>query len=232
MKLRKKALYVIVFVFIDVLLCASIYYIFDTTNMNNLRKEIKELSNLNISVDRFNKEIKTNFKYKVVESTIKDFLDSFSIRMNDIYNIVSDDEFVKILSYENYMEEAPDFNNSLNYLYENKELFNETVDLMIEDLNEENIKNLIKEKINDERYISIYEELIFSEKFVNQYAENRALLKDLKNRYNVKYDGCIDTLNFLKVYKDYWKLEDGEIKFANQDLLNYYNILMNRINSK
>lgn len=229
MKLKKKVKYVIVFVFIDILLCCSIYHIFNAANMNNLKKEIKDLTSLNISIDRFNRRNKTSFKYKVVETTIKDFLDSFSIRMNDVYGIVSDEEFVKILSYENYLKEAPDFDKSLKYLDDNKKLFNKTVDSMINDLEEDNIKKLIREKLNDEHYISLYDELIFSDKFVVQYNDNKEMLYDIKDKYNIRFDACIDTLNFLKLYKDFWKLEDGEIKFANHDLLNYYNILMSRV---
>ena len=232
MKRIKKILYVIMFLFIDVLLCASLYFVIDAANINNLEKEVKELTNLNMSVDRYNRKSKTIFKYKVVETTIKDYFDSFTIRMNDIYNIVNDEQFIKILSYDNYLNDGPDFNNSIKYLDDNKNKFNNIVDEMINDLDEDNIKYLIKEKIADEYYISLYEKMIFNEDFLKQYENNKVLLEEIKNKYNNRYDICLETINFLRLYKDNWKLEDGEIKFANEDLYNYYSILISKVNGK
>lgn len=232
MKRIKKILYVIMFLFIDVLLCASLYFIIDAANINNLKKEVKELTNLNMSIDRYNRKSKTIFKYKVVETTIKDYFDSFTVRMNDIYNIVNDEDFIKILSYDNYLNDGPEFNNSINYINDNKKRFNDIVDEMIYDLDENNIKELIRKKINDEYYISLYDKMIFNEDFVKQYEENRVLLDEIKNKYNNRFDVCLEIINFLKLYKDNWKLEDGEIKFSNEDLYNYYSILISKVNSK
>lgn len=232
MKQSKKIIYVFTFLFIDVLLCLSLYFVIDATNINNLKKEIDKLSNLSISVDRFNRSNKTIFKYKIVESTIKDFLDSFTVRMNDIYNIVNDKEFLRILSYDNYFQDGPEFNNSIEYINDQKKKFNDIIESMIYDLNEDNIKLLIKDKLNDDYYISLYENLIFSDDFVEQYKYNISMLNDIKNKYNNKFDVCLETINFLKLYKDDWKLENGEIKFANQDLLNYYNTMISKINDK
>ena len=151
---KKKTFYILIFLFIDVLLCVSLCFVIDAANINNLKKEIKELENLHISVDRFNRSNKTFFKYRTVEKTIKEFLDSFTIRMNDIYNIVNDKEFLRILSYDNYFNDGPEFNNSIEYINEQKKKFNIIVDDMINDLNEDNIKTLIKDKLNDKYYIS------------------------------------------------------------------------------
>ena len=40
MNFKRKSSYVIVFIFIDILLCASLYFIIDATNINLLKKEI------------------------------------------------------------------------------------------------------------------------------------------------------------------------------------------------
>ena len=101
MKTNKKISFVIAFLFLDVLLCASLYFIMDATNINLLKKEINNISKLDMSIDRFNRKNKTTFKYKVVENTIKEFLDDYSRKMDSAYKLVSEEEFTKILSYEN-----------------------------------------------------------------------------------------------------------------------------------
>lgn len=229
MKLKNKISFVIVFLFLDVLLCASLYFIMDATNINLLKKEINNISKLDMSIDRFNKKNKTTFKYKVVENTIKDFLDDYSKKMDSAYKLLSDEEFTKILSYDNYVEDGPNFEKSIKYITDSKIKFNNIINDMESDLEKKNIKKLIREKTEDKYYIGLYEELVFSEELINQYENNKELLKEMRSKYNDVYDTSLEVLNFLITYKDSWTLEDGEIKFINNDLLNYYNSLIAKI---
>ena len=229
MNFKRKSSYVIVFIFIDILLCASLYFIIDATNINLLKKEITSLSKLDISVDKINKDSKTYFKYRIVENTIKDFLNDYSYKINEVYEFVDDDKLIKILSYDNYLNDGPEFNDSKHYLVDNKIKFNNIINELEKILEEDNIKKLIRNKITNEYYITLYDEMIFSDEFNEQFENNRIFLKELRDKYNNIYDTSLEVLNFLSLYKDSWKLENGEIKFINNDLLNYYNSLIYKI---
>lgn len=229
MKKNKKILFVIAFLFLDVLLCASLYFIMDATNINLLKKEINNISKLDMSIDRFNRKNKTTFKYKVVETTIKEFLDDYSRKMDSAYKLVSEEEFTKILSYENYVEDGPTFEKSTKYITDSKIKFNNIINDLESDLEKKNIKKLIREETDDTYYIALYDELVFSEELTKQYKNNRELLKEVRSKYNEVYDTSLEVINFLITYKDSWTLEDGEIKFVNNDLLNYYNSLIAKI---
>ena len=229
MKTNKKISFVIAFLFLDVLLCASLYFIMDATNINLLKKEISNISKLDMSIDRFNRKNKTTFKYKVVENTIKEFLNNYSNKMDSAYKLVSEEEFTKILSYDNYVKDGPTFEKSIKYITDSKIKFNNIINDMESDLEKKNIKKLIREKTDDKYYISLYEELVFSEELINQYDDNKELLKEIRIKYNDVYDTSLEVINFLITYKDSWVLEDGEIKFANNDLFNYYNSLIAKI---
>lgn len=229
MNFKRKSSYVIVFIFIDILLCASLYFIIDATNINLLKKEITSLSKLDISVDKINKDSKTYFKYRIVENTIKDFLNDYSYKINEVYEFVDDDKLIKILSYDNYLNDGPEFNDSKHYLVDNKIKFNNIINELEKILEEDNIKKLIRNKITNEYYITLYDEMIFSDEFNEQFENNRIFLKELRDKYNNIYDTSLEVLNFLSLYKDSWKLENGEIKFINNDLLNYYNNLISKI---
>ena len=228
MNFKRKSSYVIVFIFIDILLCASLYFIIDATNINLLKKEITSLSKLDISVDKINKDSKTYFKYRIVENTIKDFLNDYSYKINEVYEFVDDDKLIKILSYDNYLNDGPEFNDSKHYLVDRKIKFNNIINELEKILEEDNIKKLIRNKITNEYYITLYDEMIFSDEFNEQFENNRIFLKELRDKYN-NYDTSLEVLNFLSLYKDSWKLENGEIKFINNDLLNYYNSLISKI---
>lgn len=229
MNFKRKSSYVIVFIFIDILLCASLYFIIDATNINLLKKEITSLSKLDISVDKINKDSKTYFKYRIVENTIKDFLNDYSYKINEVYEFVDDDKLIKILSYDNYLNDGPEFNDSKHYLVDRKIKFNNIINELEKILEEDNIKKLIRNKITNEYYITLYDEMIFSDEFNEQFENNRIFLKELRDKYNNIYDTSLEVLNFLSLYKDSWKLENGEIKFINNDLLNYYNSLISKI---
>lgn len=229
MNFKRKSSYVIVFIFIDILLCASLYFIIDATNINLLKKEITSLSKLDISVDKINKDSKTYFKYRIVENTIKDFLNDYSYKINEVYEFVDDDKLIKILSYDNYLNDGPEFNDSKHYLVDRKIKFNNIINELEKILEEDNIKKLIRNKVTNEYYITLYDEMIFSDEFNEQFENNRIFLKELRDKYNNIYDTSLEVLNFLSLYKDSWKLENGEIKFINNDLLNYYNNLISKI---
>ena len=229
MNFKRKSSYVIVFIFIDILLCASLYFIIDATNINLLKKEITSLSKLDISVDKINKDSKTYFKYRIVENTIKDFLNDYSYKINEVYEFVDDDKLIKILSYDNYLNDGPEFNDSKHYLVDNKIKFNNIINELEKILEEDNIKKLIRNKVTNKYYITLYDEMIFSDEFNEQFENNRIFLKELRDKYNNIYDTSLEVLNFLSLYKDSWKLENGEIKFINNDLLNYYNNLISKI---
>ena len=229
MNFKRKSSYVIVFIFIDILLCASLYFIIDATNINLLKKEITSLSKLDISVDKIIKDSKTYFKYRIVENTIKDFLNDYSYKINEVYEFVDDDKLIKILSYDNYLNDGPGFNDSKHYLVDRKIKFNNIINELEKILEEDNIKKLIRNKITNEYNITLYDEMIFSDEFNEQFENNRIFLKELRDKYNNIYDTSLEVLNFLSLYKDSWKLENGEIKFINNDLLNYFNSLFSKI---
>ena len=211
MNFKRKSSYEIVFIFIDILLCASLYFIIDATNINLLKKEITSLSKLDISVEKINKDSKTYFKYRIVENTIKDFLNDYSYKINEVYEFVDDDKLIKILSYDNYLNDGPEFNDSKHYLVDNKIKFNNIINELEKILEEDNIKKLIRNKVTNEYYITLYDEMIFSDEFNEQFENNRIFLKELRDKYNNIYDTSLEVLNFLSLYKDSWKLENGEI---------------------
>ena len=136
---------------------------------------------------------------------------------------------IKILSYDNYLNDGPEFNDSKHYLVDNKIKFNNIINELEKILEEDNIKKLIRNKVTNEYYITLYDEMIFSDEFNEQFENNRIFLKELRDKYNNIYDTSLEVLNFLSLYKDSWKLENGEIKFINNDLLNYYNNLISKI---
>jgi hypothetical protein len=200
--------------------------------LNDLKKEVKVLSQLDITKDRYNRKIKTSGNYAVVESAIKEYLDNYAVNLQEVLAIINDSKLTSILSYDNYSTDGPNFIKSLKYLDDTKKDFNEQIDDLIDRLDSDKIKDYIYTKISDPYYISLYNDLMFNSNISKDIDNTKTLLNKTKSNFNNTIDVSIDILNYLSLNKDNWELEDGEIKFSTIDLYNYYNSLISTIKTK
>ena len=222
MKDKKIFFFVFCFIIIDVILLLGFLYLRDATLENKLRKEIETLSKLDITKDRYNTEIKSSGKYKIVEEAIKTYLDDYAVSLQESLQIVQDPELTSILSYDNYQKDGPEFTKSIAFLNEKKSSFNQNMDVLLNNLDDKTIKDYIHGYIDDDYYVELYDDLMFSDTMKDDISETKGLLERTKNKVNLVLDTSLEVLNFLVQQKDSWKLEEGEIRFKTNDLYNQY----------
>lgn len=232
MKKRKKFIICLSAIFINIILLVSFLIFRDATSLNNLNKEIDILSKLDVMTDNYDRKIRSSGGYATVERSVKKYFGSFSSDIDEITDLVNNEEFTSILSYDNYKSDGPEFTKSFEYLESSKNTFNDKIDDMIGHIDSEYINNYINEKSANSYYISLYHGIMNDERFSTQLHQLKDLLKKTKVRVNKTYDVSYDVLNFLKVYKEDWELEDGQIKFKTDELYNYYNNLISKIDKK
>ena len=229
MSIRKKFLLIFLFVLLDSFLLIGFFVIRDATMLNQLKKEIQELSKLDISKDRYNRSIVCRGEYAIVEKAIKDYLDKHAVLMQDSLKVLDDEKFKTILSYDNYVSDGPDFKDSYAYLANLKTDFNQDIDLLISDLNENNISNYINDKISDFYFQKLYKDLMLSDKRKDEFIETTNLLYKTRDYVNSMIDDSIAVLDFLSLNKESWTVENGEIKFLTEDLYNQYVYLISNL---
>lgn len=229
---NKKFFIIFCFILIDVFLVVGFLVIRDSISFNELKREVIALSKLDITKDRYNRKIKSHGDYATVEKAIKDYMDEYAVDIQYLSKMMNDERLSTILSYSNYEKDGPEFKESLDYLEKSKKEYNEKIDKLIANLDEENIDNYIYTRINDEYYVSLYHELIFETPMIDNLKNTKTLLEESREKMNLIYDTCIDTLNYLCLYNDKWKLEDGEIKFQTEDMYNYYMSLISKVQKK
>ena len=232
MSTRRKFFLVFCFILIDAFLLVGFLVVRDATSINKLKKEINELTKLNVTTDRYNRKLQTSGKYAIVEESIKDYLDSYALEVQSVNEKIHDPKLSKILSYDNYLEDGPDFKNSIAYLEESKVRFNSEIDELLEDLEQDKIMNNIHKHTKDSYYVALYEELMFNDDMKDELYESKDLFEKTKIKVNGIYDNSLAVLNFLVTYNGSWKLENGEIKFENQELCDYYNSLIAKVQTK
>ena len=232
MNTRRKFVYIFCFILLNAFLVVGFLVIRDATSINKLRKEVNELTKLDVTKDRYNRKIKTTGKYALVESSIKDYLDGYALEVQQATALMHDPQLSKILSYDNYLEDGPDFKNSIAYLEESKEKFNDQIDALVYDLEEEQIMKHIYERTKDEYYVDLYHELMFDDDMRDGLNESKELFQQTRSKMNNVYDVSLEVLNFLKTYNDSWELDNGEIKFKTNDLRHYYDTLIAKLDTK
>lgn len=219
-------------VIVAALLGVGFFYFRNYVLLNNLRTEVDSLTKLNVSSDRYNRKIKTSGDYVIVEKTIKEYLDEYAVLLQDTVKIKKDEKFTKILAYENYEKDGPDFLESLSYLSDSKTSFNGNIEKLLKMSEEEAIIEYGKSKIDDPYYLDLYEELILSSSMKDSFWSTKDGLITMRDDINSIIDQSTTVLNLLVSNKNYWKLEDGEIKIMSQNLYDQYIAIINNLNQK
>ncbi len=222
MSSRRKFFLVFIFILLDMFLLIGYLTIRDATMLNDLRKETYKLSKLDITKDRYNTKIKTSGRYGTVEKAIKSYLDDYAVLLQDVLNSKNDPKLIKVLSYENYQKDGPEFTESLDYLSSFQKNFNKKMDKLFLDLDESNIRSYIYTKIEDPYYCDLYHKLMLSNSMKGEFQETLTLLEDNRDKMNNLIDVSSEVLRFLKIHKEEWVLEDGEIKFQTDELYRIY----------
>ncbi len=232
MKDRKIFFFVFCFILLDIFLLLGFLFLRDATSENRLRKEVESLSKLDITKDRYNTKIKSSGKYKVVEEAIKEYLDDYAVGLQEVSKVLSDSTLTKVLSYDNYASDGPEFTKSREYLNTTKEKFDKTIDELISKSDKETISNFIYDKTDDPELIKLYQELMLDDSILEELNSNKELLINTKVKVQNIIDTSLEVLNFLNTYSDSWVAEDGEIKFQNKELYNYYTNLIDKVKVK
>ena len=215
----------------DFILLISIIFVRNATMKNNLVKEVNNLVVLDFTKDRYNTKIKTSGSYGKVEVAIKNYLDDYAVLLQEVLKDMHDEKLTKVLSYDNYSDDGPEFKKSLTYISDSKKQFN-TIDKLISDSEKQSIISYGEKELSNSRQLTIYKELMLNNNMINDFKNTQKTLLDTKVRVNNIYDVSNDVLNFLVKNKSNWKLEKGEIKFKTESLYKQYTNMIKKLNNK
>ena len=222
MSSKRKMFLVFCFSILNVFLLIGFLVIRDATFLNMLKKEEIELLKLSMTNGNYQREIQSRGNYATVEKTIKNYLNDYTVLLQDTLHIMDDETLTKVLSYDNYCKDGPEFTNSLAYLTKLKKKFNGNVDTLLAKGKEENIRKEILNETDDEYFINLYNDFMLNSDIKQKFSDNNQLIINTQTKVNRVIDGSVEVLNFLIVNKDSWKVEDGKIQFLTQDLYNQY----------
>lgn len=226
MSTRKKFFFVFLFIILDAFLITGFFVIRDATMVNVIDNETDKLASLDLATDRFNIKVKTKGKYGKVEDNMKSYLDDVALSLQKTLLVVKNPELTKILSFENYKNDGPDFTKSLSFLEKSSNDFNTNIDSILKRLEDKSIKNYGKKNIDEDYYRKLFNQFMLRDDMKEKYNKTSLLLKESKTNINHIFEISYQTLTFLVNHKDEWQLENNEIQFKTDELMNQYNSLI------
>lgn len=226
----KKFFLIFVFLVLDAALLIGFLEIGDAVMKNRLKNEAAALLQLDLTKDRYHLRTKTVGDCAVVEKAMKEYLDSIAVLLQDTLGVMNDEELLHILSYENYVDDGPEFKNSFAYLEKEKKHFNENVDSLLLKLGENSTREFIRGKTKKSYLWDLYEEYMLNGDFRGYFQETSDLLEQTKIRVNDVFDTSRDVLILLSSHKASWVLEEGEIRFRQQSFYQQYLNYIAKIN--
>ena len=219
---RAKFFFICLFIVLDIFLFIGYIVIRDATMLNELKKEVIVLTNMDLSKDRYNRKMKTRGNYALVEKTVKSYLDDTAVLLQETITMTKDKKLSKILSYENYEKDGPLFEESLSYVEKQKDAFTKNTDSLLERLEESSIIHYGNQKIEDPSLRKIYLDSLLSDDMRKEFQSIKQTLLEDKVQIEKTFTVSNQVLEFLVFNQEQWTLEEGEIKFRKQSLYDQY----------
>lgn len=228
---KGKGILLVIGVIVVVIVAAISYLVvMDLKQEDLLKKEIVNISNKDLLTDNYDVEVKTTGDYAYIEEAVKNYYKKLSDSIKIINNYLNDEELIQILSAENLAADGPKFVKSYQLLKETKENSTEALQVIVDLCKEETIKDLIdKEKVDDYSY-ELYLELMYTEDDLKDLAETGQEMEVLSNNLNTFLDKVEAMINMLEKNSDFWYVEDGQLYFETDALVNQYNTLYDDLN--
>lgn len=236
----KKSTKIIIAIIIIVLIIVAIIgflVIKDLKQEKNLEAELDELLS---SMDTYplkydeletklNRTITTG-SYKEVENSVKAYIGSFISSIKSLDGLFDSDDIINAVSAENYKTDGPDFVKTKKNLSTASEELDKISEDLIAFFTEEKAMSFIKDKNLDDYYIDLYKKYTVADnESSSEIADTKKELTDSLNDFKKLINQEQEIINFLVKNKRSWKIENDEIVFYSQTLVDKYNSLINEI---
>ena len=231
--MKKKILIILLLIIVIALAVIGYFVYHDMMQEDKLKKELLEINELSnaetIDIDTINDRldrIVTTGDYAIVEEAFKSYLrDNFDNIMK-IAEILNDEKLSSLLTVQNYKEDGKDFIESKNYITNIKTTLEECKNKYTEFFTEDKAMSYINGKGLDSYYIDLYKnEFVGDMSSASQDTTMQDSISEIIELLNTSEE----ILNLLSENQNAWEIDEDNIVFNNETLLNKYNTLIDSI---
>lgn len=171
-------------------------------------------------------EIKTKGGYAVVEQTMKDYLNETLTLAQQAETIYNQEEIEALLSVENIQNDGPEFTQTKTKITQMRTDIEEYIDRFIELCNEENLLSAIDDKDVGNYYKELYKQLVVDDEAGKELEQVATQLEEAKGTIISAFDYIYNIVEFLSQNSEAWTIQNGQIAFYDQNIMNEYNELI------
>ncbi len=164
-----------------------------------------------------------------VEKAVKEYSKDFLNYMKQLDTILSNETLVNALNIENIKEDGPNFVNTKKILSESKTTLESVSTDYANYLTEEVALSYIKDMDLDEYYINIYKQFVLGDNLAEMEATRNDIIKNLDD-VKVLIENEEEGIDFLVKNKGSWEVDNDQLVFYSDSLINQYNSIVAKIN--
>lgn len=232
--MKKKIIIITILVIVILAGIIGVKVFQDLKQEDELKTELDEISNMinfddMSNFDEINKRLDETISkkdYAVVEKAFKQYMKDFLGNTYEITEMFEDEKIVKALSAENYENDGPEFKQTKQLFEDYSSRLSQCSDKYNDFLTEEKIMSYINNKNLDEYYIELYRNELIGD--IEEERKDKTVEESINEVINI-INSAENIIDFLIENKGKWEIEDENIVFDNQNLINEYQDLINKI---
>lgn len=226
----KKKIGIIIGIIVIIIVALFAYLVAkDLKQEDILKQEIVNLTNKNLSTDDFTIEVKTTGDYAYIEESIKKYYQELSNNVKRVNVLMQNEDLINVLSTTNLEQEDETLSKSFETVTTTKNEMKEILKNMMELCTEEKILSLIDKDKVDSYYYDLYKELMYTEEDLKELQETKNEVENLSNALDKFLDKVLEMLEFLKVNRTDWFIEEGGLYFKQNSHVETYNRLFQEL---
>lgn len=229
-KKKKTWLWLLLAVVLVIALGVGYFLYSDLRQEELLKDEIEAYMELDFVKDDYTVDVKTKGDYALVEKAIKTYFKEMSDIVKEVSKLENDDEFINILTPDNFKKDGPNFANTLKKIADVRSSIQENIDKFATMCSEEYMLSLIEKYEDlDSYYVDLYKDLMYTNDDLKEIQDTKNEMIELKDNFNVFLDDCESIILFLKNNNGKWMVQGNSIVFDSDALLEKYNLLTSKL---
>lgn len=226
---KKKGIVSGVCAVVVVLVGYLVYFGYNKYQESLIFREGEKIGDMDVLEGEVDTKLYTSGDYQVVEKTMKDYIVEYVDVTREIVNRLSDEKFTNLLTYENVEQDGKEFTETLNYLNEQKTELQEGFDRVIAMSSDVEVMKAIEDKNIGTKYENLYREVMLDSSLSDALKDEQTTLIETRDDMMNFIDQYIEVFEFLKEHQNDYVLENGQILFQNESLLNQYQSYLNAL---
>ena len=221
------------FIFLGVLLAFMFIFYFVFVNRavqeDRLMTAAGNYAEQNFLKDREFSSSSVFFGYRTIENSIEEYIQSFYKQYQIVQQYADDEQLKTLLSISNYSEDGPEFSNSISYVEELRENFDQDMQKLLAFCSSDNLNDYASRLDMSSYYQKLFVEIMMESGVFKQLEGYKDSFLESENHMNQVFNTTIQVFDFLKTNASNWKIDGEEIQFSTEDLVVQYNTLVSEV---